>query len=32
VFVVPKRGGRHAAYPGFRHKLIWFRRLARYVA
>jgi TDG/mug DNA glycosylase family protein len=30
VFVVPNPSGLNAAYPGFRDKLIWFRRLARY--
>jgi len=30
VFVVPNPSGRNAAYPGFRDKLIWFRRLARH--
>ncbi len=30
VFVVPNPSGRNAAYPGFRDKLIWFRRLARF--
>jgi TDG/mug DNA glycosylase family protein len=29
VFVVPNPSGRNAAYPGFRDKLIWYRRLAR---
>jgi hypothetical protein len=31
VFVVPNPSGRNAAYPGFRDKLSWYRRLARYV-
>jgi TDG/mug DNA glycosylase family protein len=30
VFVVPNPSGRNAAYPGFRDKLLWYRRLARY--
>jgi TDG/mug DNA glycosylase family protein len=30
VFVVPNPSGLNAAYPGFRDKLIWYRRLARY--
>ena len=30
VFVVPNPSGRNAAYPGFRDKLSWYRRLARY--
>jgi len=30
VFVVPNPSGRNAAYPGFRDKLAWYRRLARY--
>jgi TDG/mug DNA glycosylase family protein len=30
VFVVPNPSGLNAAYPGFRDKLIWFRRLARF--
>src|SRR5688500_5142324 len=28
VFVLPNPSGRNAAYPGFRDKLIWFRKLA----
>jgi double-stranded uracil-DNA glycosylase len=32
VFVVPNPSGLNAAYPGFRDKLIWYRRLARYAA
>lgn len=31
VFVIPNPSGRNAAYPGFRDKLIWFRRLRSYV-
>jgi TDG/mug DNA glycosylase family protein len=31
VFVIPNPSGRNAAYPGFRDKLIWFRRLRGYV-
>jgi TDG/mug DNA glycosylase family protein len=30
VFVVPNPSGRNAAYPGFRDKLLWYRRLDRY--
>ncbi|HJR00571.1 MAG TPA: mismatch-specific DNA-glycosylase [Methylomirabilota bacterium] len=30
VFVLPNPSGLNAAYPGFRHKLIWFKRLERY--
>ena len=29
VFVVPNPSGRNAAYPGFRDKALWYRRLAR---
>jgi double-stranded uracil-DNA glycosylase len=29
VFVLPNPSGLNAAYPGFQHKLVWFRRLAR---
>src|SRR5262245_11760686 len=29
VYVVPNPSGRNAAYPGFRDKLVWYRRLAR---
>ncbi len=32
VFVVPNPSGLNAAYPGFRDKLPWYRRLARYAA
>ena len=32
VFVVPNPSGLNAAFPGFRDKLIWFRRLQRYAA
>ena len=32
VFVLPNPSGRTAAYPGFRDKLVWFRRLARSLA
>ena len=32
VFVVPNPSGLNAAYPGFRDKLVWFRRLQRYAA
>jgi len=31
VFVVPNPSGRNAAYPGFADKLIWYRRLKRWV-
>jgi double-stranded uracil-DNA glycosylase len=30
LFVLPNPSGLNAAYPGFRHKLVWFRRLARF--
>jgi double-stranded uracil-DNA glycosylase len=30
AFVVPNPSGRNAAYPGFRDKLVWYRRLASY--
>ena len=30
VFVVPNPSGLNASYPGFEHKLVWFRRLARF--
>jgi len=30
VFVVPNPSGRNAAYPGFRDKLVWYRRLKRW--
>ena len=30
VFVVPNPSGRNAAYPGFRDKLTWYRRLKRW--
>jgi TDG/mug DNA glycosylase family protein len=30
VFVVPNPSGRNAAYPGFRDKLVWYRRLERW--
>ncbi len=29
VFVLPNPSGLNASYPGFQHKLVWFRRLAR---
>jgi TDG/mug DNA glycosylase family protein len=29
VFVLPNPSGRNAAFPGFRDKLVWYRRLAR---
>ena len=31
VFVVPNPSGRNAAFPGFRDKLVWYRRLRRWV-
>ena len=31
VFVVPNPSGLNAAYPGFDDKLVWFRRLRRFV-
>ena len=30
VFVLPNPSGLNAAYPGFRDKLVWFKRLKRY--
>ena len=30
VFVVPNPSGRNAAYPGFKDKLVWYRRLKRW--
>ena len=30
VFVLPNPSGLNAAYPGFRDKLVWFRRLKRF--
>jgi TDG/mug DNA glycosylase family protein len=30
VFVVPNPSGRNAAFPGFRDKLVWYRRLRRW--
>jgi TDG/mug DNA glycosylase family protein len=32
VFVVPNPSGRNAAYPGFKDKLTWYRRLERWAA
>lgn len=32
VFVLPNPSGLNAAYPGFQHKLRWFRRLRRFAA
>jgi TDG/mug DNA glycosylase family protein len=32
VFVVPNPSGLNASYPGFADKLVWFRRLQRFVA
>ena len=31
VFVVPNPSGRNAAFPGFRDKLVWYRRLRRWI-
>jgi TDG/mug DNA glycosylase family protein len=31
VFVVPNPSGLNASFPGFRHKLVWFRRLRVFV-
>ncbi len=31
VFVVPNPSGLNASFPGFRHKLVWFERLRRFV-
>jgi TDG/mug DNA glycosylase family protein len=31
VFVVPNPSGLNASYPGFAHKLVWFRRLRGFV-
>jgi double-stranded uracil-DNA glycosylase len=31
MFVLPNPSGRNAAYPGFEEKLVWFRRLARFL-
>jgi hypothetical protein len=30
VFVVPNPSGLNASYPGFAHKLVWFRRLRQF--
>ena len=32
VFVVPNPSGLNASFPGFRHKLVWFRALRRFAA
>ena len=32
VFVLPNPSGLNAAFPGFRDKLLWYRRLARFAA
>jgi double-stranded uracil-DNA glycosylase len=32
VFVVPNPSGLNASYPGFAHKLVWYRQLAAFVA
>jgi TDG/mug DNA glycosylase family protein len=32
VFVVPNPSGLNASFPGFEHKLVWFRALARFVS
>jgi TDG/mug DNA glycosylase family protein len=31
VFVIPNPSGLNASFPGFSHKLVWFRALAEYV-
>jgi TDG/mug DNA glycosylase family protein len=31
TFVVPNPSGLNASYPGFAHKLVWFRKLRRFV-
>ncbi|HXW84275.1 MAG TPA: mismatch-specific DNA-glycosylase [Candidatus Binataceae bacterium] len=31
VFVLPNPSGLNAAFPGFRHKLVWFERLREYI-
>jgi TDG/mug DNA glycosylase family protein len=31
VFVVPNPSGLNASFPGFAHKLIWYRRLRRFL-
>ncbi len=31
VFVVPNPSGLNASFPGFRHKLVWFRALKKFV-
>ena len=31
VFVVPNPSGLNASFPGFAHKLVWFKRLRRFV-
>lgn len=31
VFVVPNPSGLNASFPGFRHKLVWFRALRKFV-
>ena len=32
VFVVPNPSGLNASYPGFEHKLVWFRRLRNFLS
>lgn len=32
VFVVPNPSGLNASFPGFEHKLVWFKALRRFVA
>jgi hypothetical protein len=32
VFVVPNPSGLNATFPGFAHKLVWFRGLRRFVS
>ena len=31
VFVVPNPSGLNASFPGFRHKLVWYRKLSAFV-
>ena len=31
VFVVPNPSGLNASFPGFEHKLVWFKRLRAFV-
>ena len=32
VFVVPNPSGLNASYPGFAHKLVWFKKLRAFAA